>query len=135
LEAASAVVLGAYEKLLREGKVDARVGNDPLTALKRLEKDGKRFDLAFLDPDSCSDKKEYLMVVQKLLRKGGCAYIPLTWWRPKSLGGDGGGVDEKVVWSGYQGDERLEDYLVRTYPDRFEITNFPGAKTLVIKGT
>jgi len=34
-----------------------------------------------------------------------------------------------------RGEEKLITYLTHEYPEAFEIVRFPGAETLVIKGT
>lgn len=131
-----------YRDLKKSGRFTFLEGNtetviNHTTALVRLEQlaaQKKSFDLAFVDPHGTQDKFLCFMGVQKVLKPGGLAYVPVNWWSPRSLT-ERLGVEERVIWNEKVGKENLEDFLVRTYPKAFSIAPFTGAKTLIIKGT
>lgn len=127
---------GVYTSL--DGTTESCVnGTTALDRLEELRAAGRRFDLAFVDPLASTDRFLYFIGIQRVLSPGGYGYVPVNWWVPKGLPGQG--VDERIVWTEMvnegKGPERLEDYLARVYPDAFSIAHFPGAKTLVIKGS
>ncbi len=130
--------LTAFQKLREEGRIAVISREEPLHALMRLVGDGKRFDLAFVDAQTIEDKVSYFTLIQGLLSESGVAYVPVEWWSPKAHS-HGSGVDQYRVWRetriGKRGEEDLEDYLASEYPTAFETAAFPGAKTLIIKGT
>lgn len=131
-------VLPYYNSLKFKGNIDVVTDNEPIHLLERLKTAGKRFDLAFLDPKSVKDKLSYFQVVQSCLSDAGVAYIPIEWWTVKPPS-QGEGKEQVRLWRetkvSERGAEDLEDYLAREYPTAFAIAPFPGAKTLIIKGT
>ena len=132
--ALSSILLPAYEDLLAAKRIAVKETPDAIAGLRNLHLEGRHFDLAFIDPTSSDYKNEYFLSIQKLLRPKGVAYVPVTWWVPNSIM-ESRGVTESVIWEEKVSGENLEDYLTRRFPSALEVLHFPGAKTLLIKGT
>lgn len=129
-----AEMLAGYEERLADGTFDMRVG-EPITQLKALLKEGKRFDFIFTQELAWTKNRvQMLELLPNLLTSGGVAYLPLEWWRP--------GMERGMEKFEHFADtvelpggrhKPLADYLAQTYPELFTIAHFPGATTLVVK--
>lgn len=155
-------LLRAYNEKISKGEIEFHRNNDPVDALRKQYDEGNRYDLILPDLTASVDRMNYIQAIQASLNPGGYAFIPINWWRPETrmapravayrmtlddykLGldpkdmvsqeyaADHCFIDDTVVLDGKS--VALEDYLVTLYPSIFSIAHYPGAKTLIIRGS
>jgi hypothetical protein len=119
-----------------DGRLDVRAGVDLIASLRKLRKEGKRFDLAVTHEVAwTADRVGLLGAIQGALAPGGRAYVPLKWWSPRGLEGDGVNdhrhLADVVELPGGR-TEPLAAWLSREHPQAFELR---GDDVLVVKGT
>lgn len=121
-----------YRELKETSMLRVIEGNvvDSLDALPERE-----FDLAFCTHHMFTpDRAGLFGALQRRLNEGGVGYAPVASWSPP-------GPDDKGIKEGWlirdviESGEFLETYLSMIAPDAFEEIYFPGAKTLLLKGT
>ncbi len=131
-------IADAYHKKQKDGEIKLHIGSNLVKELQAAYAGGERFDIAFPDIAGTTDRMNMLQVVQASLKNGGHAFIPLNWWKPNSFDTSDGlrefDLIKDVVNIG--GDfQPLEDYLTDRFPEAYQIAHYPGAKTLILKGT
>lgn len=123
----------------RSGRLSIRSGGDQTDHLRKLANEGKRFDAVVCHELSwTADRINLLEAIQHVLEPGGRAFVSLGWWSP--LGGQGDGVQElthlaDVVRLPDGREVDLAEWLAGRFPEAFELARFPGAPTLIVKGT
>ena len=128
-----------YARFKDEGHLNVRVG-DFTSEIKKAVSEGQRFDIIFaLEVSWVLNRIDLLFAIQNSLKEGGKAFVPLNWWAPNSFDTKDG-INESVIFNDLvqtsDGNTvSLADYLVDQYPGSFAIAHYPGAKTLIIKGT
>lgn len=127
-----------YEKKQKEGDIRLHTGSDLVKQLQKAYADGERFDLAFPDLVGTVDRINTLQVIQASLKLGGHGFVPIEWWRPNSFDTSDGLREISLIKDVVRIDDKavpLEEYLAEEFPEAFQIAHYPGAKTLIIKGT
>ncbi len=134
------MIKAAYEKVVRKGLVDITVGVDPIAELAKKVNHGNRYELCFPDLSASSRRIDFLNVIQASLSVDGYAFVPLTWW---SLGIDQQRGDlsseehtlikDVVISARKQID--IGEYLASEYSSAYTVAHYPGADTLIVRGT
>src|SRR5205823_4813837 len=88
-DASPAEMQAGLARLKAEGKMEVRAG-EFASELRGLAKSGKKVDLAvFHELAWTKNRVDVLEALQNVLKPGGRAYVPLTWWSPRGMEGQG----------------------------------------------
>jgi hypothetical protein len=126
-------MLEAYDSMVEAGRLRVLEGD----VVESLEKLDKEIDLAFSNYLGWEiDRPGHIQALQGALKPGADAFIPIKWWRPKSLGGMG---VEHIVYLNDLVDIGndlipLEDYFVNG-SECYDTVQHSGIKLLIPTGT
>lgn len=127
-----------YQEAKDAGRISVREG-EVITLLQSMIKNGEKVDLLISHELAWTwDRIRLLQAIQKVLQPGGRAFLSLKWWSPK--GEEGQGTQEYIHFADTFREAdglsiQLVNYLTTNYPQAFEIAYYPGATTLIVKGT